>query len=135
MLKSLAAAASCLALLAGPAAARDPQGAALVASQLDAAVDEIGLTAGGRATGRLVEDGSHVVQMQAGSDAYFIGVCDENCSDLDMVVRDSSGRQIGEDFELDDVPMVQVSAAGVYSVEVRMATCTGACHWGVGVFR
>ena len=136
MLKSLATAASCLALLAGPAAAQDPRGAAMVASQLDAVVNEIGLTAGGRATGRLAQDGSYVIQLQAtGGDTYFVGVCDENCSDLDLVVSDSSGRQVGEDFELDDVPMVQVATAGVYSVEVRMAACSDSCHWGVGVFR
>lgn len=135
MLKPLVAA-SFLALVAAPVAAQDAKGAALVAAQLDSVVNEIGLTAGGRATGRLVQDGSHVVQLQAtGGDTYFVGVCDENCSDLDIVVSDSSGRQVGEDFELDDVPMVQVPAAGVYSVEVRMATCSGSCHWGVGVFR
>ena len=137
MLKSLAAAALGLALVSGPAVAQDARGAALVTAQLDALVSEFGMTVTDRATGRLQQNGSHVAQLQSpGGAVYFIGACDENCGDVDLIVRDSSGRQIGEDMELDDTPIVQFeTTAGVYSVEVRMADCTGQCHWGVGVFR
>ena len=34
----------------------------------------------------------------------LIGVCDENCSDVDLIVRDPSGREVGRDFEDDDIP-------------------------------
>jgi hypothetical protein len=137
MLKSLAVATLGLALAAGPAAAQDSGGMALVAAQLDAVVNEFALTAGDRATGRLGQDGSHVARLRSpGGVIYIVGVCDENCSDLDIVVRDSSGREVAEDLALDDFPMVHVqSNAEVYSVEVRMATCDGQCNWGVGLFR
>lgn len=137
MLKILTAAAAAAALLAGPAAAQNPTGAALVLAQLDAASSEMGLAAGARTTGRLARSGSQTVNLQGLPGAsYVIGVCDENCRDLDLVVRDSAGREIGRDMATDDVPVISVSgAAGPYTVEVSMADCAGRCHWGVGVFR
>src|SRR5690606_19231832 len=95
MLKSLSAAVLGLALISGPAAAQDPQGAGVVASQLDAVANQFDLVAGSRASGRLQQGGSHTARVQSPGGAIFIvGVCDENCSDLDIVVRDSSGRQV-----------------------------------------
>ena len=136
MLKSMTAAALGVALLAGPAGAQNSTGAALVAAQLDALTDEAGLTIGARLTGRLAADRSRTVILQSpGGDVLFVGACDENCRDLDLIVRDSSGREVGRDVELDDVPIVVVQGpAATYSIEVSMADCTGQCHWGVGVF-
>lgn len=137
MLKTLTAAGLALALLAGPAAAQNPTGAAIVAAQLDAASSEMGLTPGARVSGRLAQGGRQMTNLQApGGATYFIGVCDENCRDLDLIVRDASGREVDRDEEIDDVPIVAIeTTAGTYTVEVSMADCTGQCHWGVGVFR
>jgi len=137
MLKTLPAAGLALAMLAAPAAAQNARGAAVVAAQFDALTGDMGLTAGARQTGRLAGGGSRTVVLQSpGGEVYFIGACDENCRDLDLVVRDSAGREIGRDVELDDTPIVVVQGpAAAYSVEVSMADCTGECHWGVGVFR
>ena len=137
MLKILATAALTAAMLAGPAVAQTPRGAAVVSGQLDAASSEMGLTPGARVTGRLADGRTQLANIQApGGEIYFLGVCDENCRDVDMIVRDASGREVGRDMEPDDVPIVLVQAvAGVYTVEVSMADCTGDCHWGVGVFR
>ena len=137
MLKFLSAAALTAVMLAGPAAAQNMRGAAIVAEQLDKATSEMGLTAGARVTGRLAGGRSQMVNIEApGGTAWFIGVCDENCRDVDLIVRDASGREVGRDEELDDVPVVAVgTTAGTYTVEVSMADCTGECHWGVGVFR
>lgn len=137
MLKTLAAAALTTALITGPAAAQNPRGAAIVAAQLDAVSNEMGLTPGARVNGRLARNASQMTNLQApGGTTYFIGVCDENCRDLDLIVRDASGREVGRDEEVDDVPIVAVETrAGTYTVEVSMADCTGVCHWGVGVFR
>ena len=136
MLKTLAAAALALVVLAGPAVAQDAGN--IVAAQLDAVTNDLGLTAGARVTGRLAAGRTETVRLEAaGGDLYFIGACDRNCSDVDLIVRDSSGREMGRDLELDDVPIVRLSgaAAGRYTVEVSMVTCTGDCEWGVGVFR
>jgi hypothetical protein len=137
MLKTLTAAGVGLTMLAAPAAAQDPAGAALVAAQFDVLTSEMGLTAGARQTGRLAQGASRTVVLQSpGGDVYFVGACDENCRDLDLVVRDSAGREIGRDVELDDTPILVVQGpAAAYSVEVSMADCAGECHWGVAVFR
>lgn len=137
MLKTLTAAGLGLALIAGPTAAQNPTGAAIVAAQLDAASNEMGLTPGARVSGRLAQGARQMVNLQApGGTTYFIGVCDENCRDLDLIVRDASGRELDRDEAVDDVPVVAVQTrAGTYTVEVSMADCTGQCHWGVGVFR
>ena len=137
MLKFLSATALTAVMLAGPAAAQNMRGAAIVAEQLDKATSEMGLTAGARVTGRLTGGRSQMVNIEApGGTTWFIGVCDENCRDVDLIVRDASGREVGRDEELDDVPVVAVgTTAGTYTVEVSMADCTGECHWGVGVFR
>lgn len=137
MLKTLAAATLALATIAAPAAAQDAGG--VVAAQLDAVTNDLGLTAaGGRVTGRLAADRSELVRIEVpAGGVHFIGVCDGGCSDLDLIVRDASGREVGRDLEPDDVPVVSVpaAAAGRYTVEVSMVTCSGECHWGVGVFR
>ena len=137
MLKFLSAAALTAIMLAGPAAAQNMRGAAIVAEQLDKATSEMGLTAGARVTGRLAGGRSQMVNIEApGGTAWFIGVCDDRCRDLDLIVRDASGREVGRDEAVDDVPVVAVeTTAGTYTVEVSMADCNGQCHWGVGVFR
>jgi hypothetical protein len=60
-----------------------------------------------------------------GTDATLIGVCDSDCSDLDLTVRDPNGRIVGSDLTVTDVPVVefQVAAPGVYRVTVRMYAC------------
>lgn len=137
MFKTLTAAALGLALLAGPAAAQDPRGAALVAAQLDAVVEELGMTGGERTTGRLLQGDSQVASLRApAGTVYVVGACDENCRDLDLIVRDSEGREVGRDQDLDDTPIVLLqTTGGTYSVEVSMPACLDQCHWGVGVFR
>jgi len=138
MLKLFASAAVTFAMLVGPAGAQDLRGAAVVTAQLDAVSTEMGMTPGARVRGQLAQGRSQMANIEApGGTVYFIGVCDENCSDLDMIVRDRSGREVGRDFDVDDVPMVALerATAGRYTVEMAMADCTGQCHWGVGVFR
>lgn len=138
MIRTIAAAALALALAVGPAAAQNAKGAALVAVQLDAVISEMGLTPGARVSGRLAHARSQLVNIEApGGQVYFLGVCDENCRDFNLIVRDSSGRELGRDHEPNDATYVSLegATAGRYTLEVSMADCTGECHWGVGVFR
>ena len=140
MLKSFAAAAALsLAGMApgGSAQAQDPSGAALVDALLELVSSEFDLTLQGKVAGRLSQgaSGTATVQVPSGGVA-IIGVCDENCTDVDMIVRDPSGREVGRDFEDDDLPMVilEDASAGRYTIEVQMPACSGTCNWGVGVF-
>lgn len=70
-------------------------------------------------------------------DDEIVGVCDVDCSDIDIVVRDPQGNEAGSDRETDDVPIVGVRPAlsGTYSVTIIMAGCSAApCRFGVGVY-
>ena len=67
----------------------------------------------------------------------IVGVCDTDCSDLDLSVSDMYGDQIVEDTQPDDQPllMFQVSSRTRYRVKVMMASCsTSPCFYGVGIF-
>lgn len=133
----IAAALAALALTgtAGVALAQDPTGAALVDSQFSMIESEFGISPASRMTGRLSEGASSTgtINVAAGSTYLVIGACDEGCSDLDLTVRDSSGNEVGSDFEPDDAPMVVIPAGsgGRYTFEVSMATCSSNCNWGV----
>lgn len=70
------------------------------------------------------------------SDIVLIGVCDSDCTDVDLRVRGSSG-VIGEDVLADDVPIVPVTATErPLTVNVIMTACSqNPCVYGVAVFR
>jgi hypothetical protein len=77
------------------------------------------------------------VRLDAGTTYQIIGVCDNDCSDLDLTLYDADGKQVDADTELDDVPMVAVAPPhpGTYRLQVQMATCSDQpCRFGVGIF-
>ena len=72
-----------------------------------------------------------------GGHAYnFVGACDQDCKDLNLVVTNSAGDVIGKDDAEDDVPIASVepSTSGTYFVQVAMVKCSGSCDFGVGGF-
>lgn len=74
--------------------------------------------------------------LPGGTSYKIVGVCDNDCKDLD--IRVSIGDAVvAEDVLDDDVPIVNFTAKSEtrYSVRVTMATCTAdPCFWGIGVF-
>jgi hypothetical protein len=74
--------------------------------------------------------------LPGGTSYKIIGVCDNDCADLD--IRVSIGDDVvAEDILDDDVPIVNFTAKNEtrYSVRVTMATCkANPCFWGIGVF-
>lgn len=75
----------------------------------------------------------------AANTTYTIGgVCDTDCSDLDIVVRDEAGKVVAQDELDDDVPIVELktASAGRYTIEVKMFACAAnTCYFGFGLFR
>lgn len=66
-----------------------------------------------------------------------IAGCSQSCSDVDLVVTDSQGREIGRDVAVDDTPRVQFSTsiAGRMTFDVKMVTCTvRECVAAVAIF-
>ena len=90
-------------------------------------------------TGSLNEGSAQTltVALEIGREYQLLGVCDNDCTDVDLTLYDPSGKQVDEDVEEDDYPVVAVEPgrSGNYRVKVTMAACSEApCRFGVGVF-
>lgn len=71
------------------------------------------------------DTGTMEVALEEGRDYILVGICDDNCSDIDFMVFDPDGEVIDGDVESDDLPVVSVYAEvdGVFTIEVDMADC------------
>jgi hypothetical protein len=77
------------------------------------------------------------VTLQGGRSYKLIGVCDNDCTDLDITLYDSDGDVVDRDLLDDDKPVVSVSgkSGGRYRMNVSMAKCsTGSCYYSVAVY-
>jgi hypothetical protein len=89
--------------------------------------------------GRLDDDAttSLNVTLQAGKDYILWGVCDQDCSDIDLVIYDSDGDEVDSDLQTDDKPLLRVvpQSNGRYRVKVSMVSCSAnPCRYGVGLW-
>lgn len=89
--------------------------------------------------GSLDDSGSRTyeVSMVRGGRYKVVGVCDNDCSDVDIKVLDPNGQLVAEDLLIDDAPIVNVSpdSTGKYRVRVLMVDCdASSCYYGVRVF-
>ena len=90
-------------------------------------------------TGSLGDDENEyfTLELDAGSSYALLGVCDEDCTDVDLRLFDADGNEVDSDLETDDYPVVEVTPRRTarYRVKVIMASCsTSPCFYGVGVF-
>ena len=84
--------------------------------------------------------GEHVMQvaLRGGQNYIFIGACDNECNNVDLVLQDASGAVIDSDVLEDDYPVVQVTppANSVYTLRIQLKTCTIApCYVGARLLR
>jgi hypothetical protein len=80
---------------------------------------------------------NHTLQLNGGTSYALVGVCDNDCSDLDLRLFDPSGREVASDVLVDDTPVVQVTPrrTGTYTVRAIMTTCSDQpCRYGIGVY-
>ena len=82
--------------------------------------------------------GTVTLTLRAGFNYRIVGKCDNDCSDLDLRLRD--GRAVvASDFEYDDYPLIDVTPTrtDTYTLDAVMTSCsTRDCGWGVlGVAR
>lgn len=103
--------------------------------------DRMGLTAGVEPHVEVLDRGEvgriRVPLEVADGEVIISGVCDIDCTDLDMAVYAPDDRRMGVDVEMDDRPVVifTVPESGAYEVHVRMVTCsTASCGYAVQVF-
>jgi len=77
------------------------------------------------------------VNLQGGTSYALVGVCDEDCQDLDLRLYDENGNLVSSDNSSDDIPVVSVtpSWSGQFQIKATMYECsTSYCYYGVGVF-
>ena len=74
---------------------------------------------------------------QDSGDIMIVGVCDNDCTDLDLRVRNAQGGVVGEDVLTDAIPVVPAPAGGrPLNIDVIMAACSqDPCVFGVAVYR
>ena len=90
--------------------------------------------------GAMNEDGteSWTFPLFANTDYIITGACDVDCSDIDILVKDANGAEVGADRLSDDQPLVAFTASyqAEYTVEVKMYSCAvEPCYFGFGIFR
>lgn len=75
------------------------------------------------------------VSLTAGVDYQFLGVCDNDCTDLDLTLYEPGGDAVATDVELDDTPIILYTAtrSGTYQIEITMVDCDiSPCYYGFG---
>ena len=80
---------------------------------------------------------SIMVNLQGGTHYAFVGVCDNDCTDVDLQLFGGDGTKIAEDLDTDDKPVLQFVATytGAYRMKVLMPTCNqNPCYYGVQIF-
>lgn len=68
----------------------------------------------------------------------IVGFCDNDCSDFDLILKDSSGNTVDSDFEDDSAPILEFTAgsSGDYKLDAIMRDCsTSYCYYRIQAFR
>lgn len=77
-----------------------------------------------------------VVELRPGALYDFVGTCDEDCSQLDVLLRSPTGSDVAVDRSSESLPRLQFTTrdAGAYRLQVTMAACRlNPCWYGVVV--
>ncbi len=103
-----------------------------------------GMAEGGRIlahapfTGTLDAGESASIQVHTCSGILYTaqGICDFDCTDLDLTAYDSSGDVLDSDVQPEDFPVLAFTAAesGITTLSIEMVSCTDSCDWGVQLF-
>ncbi len=90
----------------------------------------------------LIDDGDYktITYTLTGGETYkIVGACDNQCSDLDLELRDNNDNLIERDSASDDIPIVSVTPRrdGKFTLKVSMRDCSSSagCVYGVDVYR
>jgi hypothetical protein len=77
------------------------------------------------------------LNLRSGVNYAIVGVCDEDCNDIDLAIYDDNGNLISSDVQRNDLPVLKVSPRwnARFKIRVSMPSCTNApCRYGIGVF-
>ncbi|MBZ2189120.1 hypothetical protein K8B33_08425 [Alcanivorax sp. JB21] len=77
-----------------------------------------------------------VVRLQGGRAHVMLAACDQDCDDIDLVLRDSRGNVVASDLLDDDLPVLNYTpkVEAEYRVSVIMVNCSiEPCGYGLAV--
>lgn len=77
------------------------------------------------------------ITLQGGVSYQIVGVCDDDCNDLDLTLYDPDGNPVATDIETDATPVLLFTPdeTATCNIEVHMVGCTvPPCYYGVGVW-
>ena len=90
----------------------------------------------------LLDNGKYITvtyTLLKGNSYKIMGACDNECTDLDLELRDDNGNLIQLDNASDDIPVVEVTPRrdGKFTVKVSMRDCSNSvgCVYGMAVYR
>lgn len=72
-----------------------------------------------------------------GTDYIITGACDNDCKDVDIVLKDEENEVVEKDDKADDTPVLSFKPKhdGRYTIEITMSQCKDdPCYFGFGVF-
>lgn len=75
-------------------------------------------------------------ELKSGREYFIVGVCDQDCSDLDLKLHDENGNLVAEDELDDDAPVLRITPrwSGKFQLTVTMYACSSApCYYGLSV--
>jgi len=75
--------------------------------------------------------------LQKGVTYSILGVCDEDCADIDLVLFDENQNRIDADSLANAYPMLEVTPrwTGTFTIRAEMHDCAySPCYYGIGVF-
>jgi hypothetical protein len=95
--------------------------------------------AAGPFTGALPKNGKErfTLPVEQGVSYKILGVCDNDCTNVDLRVFNLNGQNIGEDVTDDDIPIVdlQPTGSGTVQLEAHMVACSSEpCYHAIEVY-
>ncbi len=89
--------------------------------------------------GRLNKGGTDSWTFYFDKDKSYIitGACDNDCGNVDLVIKDADGNIVDKDRKDDDTPVLSLKPekGARYTINVEMAACKEEpCYFGLGIF-
>lgn len=77
------------------------------------------------------------ITLNEGRQYLMVGVCDGDCTDMDLTLTGMDGREMAKDVADDDTPVLEFTAraTGNHRLRVTMAACSNEpCYYGVALY-
>ncbi|MFN3213430.1 MAG: hypothetical protein ACE37M_10015 [Henriciella sp.] len=81
----------------------------------------------------------YLTDLEPNTGYLIVGVCDRDCSDIDMQIENDDGETLDTDIEDDDAPVLEFRTdadSDHYKLDLDMVSCSADfCFYGIGVFK